>query len=871
MTARSSLLPAPCLLLTAASLFAAEIVWNDTAADFNAGSSWAGGVAPGAADIAVFANTASLANAPTLSANASVGGIRVGAGPVAFGDPASARSLTIGGAGVTSAGGVISVQEGNMTITLGADQTWDLSGDFIASNAINGAVTLNKTGLNALYLVGNAGAITQATNIVLSAGTLIITNAAGAAADRLNDTADITMQGGRLSVQRWPSATTENVGRLILVRNRDDLAVQALVGAAGSSVIRFSGLSRARGSFLTVYPTTSSTSYRFPDASILVSNIIPLAATAPSPSGWLTLDASFNVINLAAAGYTLMSATPETAWNGSMHVWWDAAVAGATVNVTGNRTIGTLRFNQTGSRILDLGGNTLTVENGGVLSGAASAGGHVLQNGYLTAGAACGYELFFTGYNSTLTNDTVITDNAGNPVSLTKTGVKGYVLMQPSTYSGGTYIDQGDLVALVGGACGSGPVYINEGRLFVPANAPAFFTVTNAIVAQHRSSSIGFNGMAALSNSTVTVIDGATLAFEWLEVDSPITGPGAVAPKRTTTFAGDEPNTYSGGTFVVNGNFNDWQLILKKPAGVIAVPGDLVIASASGTRSCYVDLASSEQIADTAIVTIDNVNPTAVNTILRLNGFDETIGGLVSTTAFNTIVESKAGAPSVCTLIISNTVACSYGGVLRDGGSGLLGIVKDGPGTQVLTSPPEYTNTYTGTTTVKAGVLLIDNALSASPVSVFAGGTLGGNGWIGAGVANDGAIAPGASIGTLSASELTMNEGSRYVWEVSPVDGNTADLINVTGTLTLPPGDHSVTIKVVRVGSPGVVNAKPLFTFAALSGNTNALFLDLAGSGLSDATVGLTASEITLSLVPEPAVFGVCLALLAALRRCRRS
>ena len=40
------------------------------------------------------------------------------------------------------------------------------------------------------------------------------------------------------------------------------------------------------------------------------------------------------------------------------------------------------------------------------------------------------------------------------------------------------------------------------------------------------------------------------------------------------------------------------------------------------------------------------------------------------------------------------------------------------------------TNTYTGTTTINQGKLIVDGSLTNSPVSVNSGGTLGGTGYL---------------------------------------------------------------------------------------------------------------------------------------------
>ncbi|MRS14726.1 autotransporter outer membrane beta-barrel domain-containing protein [Enterobacteriaceae bacterium RIT691] len=118
-------------------------------------------------------------------------------------------------------------------------------------------------------------------------------------------------------------------------------------------------------------------------------------------------------------------------------------------------------------------------------------------------------------------------------------------------------------------------------------------------------------------------------------------------------------------------------------------------------------------------------------------------------------------------------------------------LVKEGSGTLTLSGD----NTYTGTTHVEQGVLLVNGNQQAATgdVTVDAGTTLGGNGIIGGNVtiADNGHIAAGedlGSIGKLTTGSLTLNQNSQLDYQLGEayiVGGKLNDLIDVNGDLNL--------------------------------------------------------------------------------------
>jgi len=165
------------------------------------------------------------------------------------------------------------------------------------------------------------------------------------------------------------------------------------------------------------------------------------------------------------------------------------------------------------------------------------------------------------------------------------------------------------------------------------------------------------------------------------------------------------------------------------------------------------------------------------------NGNITTTGGGVVTLTNNISLSS----PSIMNV---GSQLMTLSGVI----SGSSSLLKSGSGTLLLTN----TNTYSGSTTVNDGTLIVNGSILSSTVTINTTGKLQGNGSCGTTIVN-GTVAAGNSVGTLTFTDLTLNSSSITNWEINdnlsetnpppyPNRGNVYDAINVTNSLFIDTG-----------------------------------------------------------------------------------
>ncbi|MDR6873880.1 outer membrane autotransporter protein [Bosea sp. BE125] len=351
-------------------------------------------------------------------------------------------------------------------------------------------------------------------------------------------------------------------------------------------------------------------------------------------------------------------------------------------------------------------------------------------------------------------------------------------------------------------AGGGGGVVVSGGTLRVSNGGtlnmvdPAGFLIVQSVMeVTGAGSTVTVEGLTVVANltpATLTISGGAVMNSKGgagIEGD-------IIAPVVTVTGPGSTWNVDNGlivGNFSVGGsgslvisaggvvNATGFVQISSDPDPSLGFPTASVLVTGTGSVlnatngllvgssgcGCGGDYAGVLTVADGGLVRAAAGMQIGSLGVLNLGN-----GGLAG--AIDTPFIQNDGA-IVANFTDSTTLAANIAGVGT--------LTKQGSGKLILTG----TNSYTGPTSVLAGLLVVNGSLTSSTITV-AGGALGGSGTVGSIViASGGTVAPGNSIGTLKvAGNVAFAAGSTYQVELNAAGAS--DLVAATGTATLSGG-----------------------------------------------------------------------------------
>lgn len=220
---------------------------------------------------------------------------------------------------------------------------------------------------------------------------------------------------------------------------------------------------------------------------------------------------------------------------------------------------------------------------------------------------------------------------------------------------------------------------------------------------------LSFGGGTITSNVNATIATTMTGSGGWTK-----TGTGTLSITGSTTNSISGALNVHAGILALNkaGN-SDSQLPL-------AITNNVTVNIGNGSAQAILRLDRANQIGDTGTV-LNFAGAGSQAGILRMNGFSDTVGTIRSTAGAGIIENGHAS--NAATLTVGNVSADTFSGIIQNGAAAALNFSKTNAGVLTLTG----VNTYTGTTSVRNGVLALTEAGSianSAELALFQGGTL---------------------------------------------------------------------------------------------------------------------------------------------------
>ena len=560
--------------------------------------------------------------------------------------------------------------------------------------------------------------------------------------------------------------------------------------------------------------------------------------------------------------------------NGGGFISAASSVSGGSVNNSGhfNATMmvtgGTFTNNVFGSVAGTTTNNGGTVNNNGSLAAVTNTSGTFNSNGGTIGGAVSNSGAFF------VTGTSLANSTFANAAGGAFTVGANYSIAQLLTNAGAISVTVGGTLSAGGGIANNAGTFTNNGTVDTIGFGSSGFT--NAAGATFTSTGTVNGG---LTNSGTVNAAGTIIGAIINQTGGNFTVTGNLFANGAVT-AGDGANfTVSGGditgisTFTNNAAgmiyFAQINAGRSLTAADVVNNGNMIVSGTLNATNSFANAIGGNLVVDTTgringsvdaaggyiqLYGTINGNLTLSGSLASMNSYGGSVSGRVNLAASGAQVYSTSGGATYGSLAgVAGTHADVGGFTLTVGGdnsdstfagsiTGTGSFVKTGSGTMLLSGD---SSTYTGTTTVNDGTLMVNGSLAASAVVVNNNGALSGSGAVGATQVNAGGLlAPGSfTPGTsMTLTSLAMQSGAAYLVFVDPT---TSTFANVTGNASLggatvgasfAPGSYvakQYTIlnagRITGTFDPTVLSlGLPTGFHTSLSQDTNHVYLNLA-------------------------------------------
>lgn len=622
------------------------------------------------------------------------------------------RTLTLGGTntGNNTFATLIGDNGGATSLVKTGSGTWLLT----ASNSFTGSVTLNGGTLSVSSITNgginsNIGASSNSASNLVINGGTLLYTGGASSSDRL---LTIGLSGATLNASGTGALKLTNTGT-------------AVISGAGTRNLTLTGTNSGDNTFNLVISNNGGAT----------------SLTKSGPGTWIIGGSNtFSGNTVVNGGLLVFTGNGSVYNNGSQAV--SIIINGSgTIRLDRNDFLGDYTSQSPTSVVINSGGTLASNNSFTTLYSPVLNGGTLLSNGgydatwpafalkgvvnvtgtstsYINSGAGSNNRIMVgDNTNGGITEFNVSDNAAGNDlvISTVLCDIKESGGAQSDVVSGITKTGAGTL-ELSGSNNYRGPTNINNGTVIISSGGSVYSGGT-------------FAGTIILNN-------GGTLRFD----RSNTFGDHLSTPAATITI-------HSGGNLQSNSTFTTLRNLSLNGGTVTLNGGDAALGAFAlkGTVNAYGTVPST--IASGAgSNNFILIGTNTANGVTTFDVADNASGNDLVVAA--TLTDNKGADP------YPNITSC---------------LRKIGPGTMVLSS----VNTYTGTTTIDNGTLLVNGSISSiNQLTVNGSATLGGSGIVGSPVfvANNGALAPGNNgIGTLTTGSIVLSDSSLLNFELGPV------------------------------------------------------------------------------------------------------